>query len=80
MVTDVAMPGMSGVELACKTRELYPELPILFASGYADLEMFGDQLNEEVVMKKPYRLAELAARVHALAASQTPANVVPIRP
>lgn len=80
MVTDVAMPGMSGVELACKTRESLPDLPILFASGYADLEMFGDQLNEEVVMKKPYRLAELAARLHALAGTQASANVVPIRP
>lgn len=79
MVTDVAMPSMSGVELAGKVRKMVPDLPILFASGYADLDMFGDQLNEEVVMKKPYRLAELAARLHALGTAQTSGNVVPIR-
>jgi signal transduction histidine kinase/CheY-like chemotaxis protein len=80
LVTDVAMPGMSGVELARRTRETFPDLPVLFASGYADLDMFGDQLDAEVVMKKPYRLAELAARLHDLSSGRHAANVVPLRP
>lgn len=80
MVTDVAMPGMSGVDLAGRARAIAPDMPILFASGYADLEMFGAQLSEEIVMKKPYRLAELAARLHQLGGAQPSANVVPLRP
>jgi CheY-like chemotaxis protein len=36
MMTDVGLPGMDGRELAVKARELRPQLPILFASGYAD--------------------------------------------
>jgi CheY-like chemotaxis protein len=36
MMTDHGLPGMSGRELADKTRELRPGLPILFASGYAE--------------------------------------------
>ena len=66
MVTDVAMPGMSGVDLASRVRAHCPELPILFGSGYADLESFGAQLLDEVVLKKPYRLTELGDRLAAL--------------
>jgi PAS domain S-box-containing protein len=37
LLTDHAMPGMTGVELARHVRELRPGLPILLATGYADL-------------------------------------------
>jgi PAS domain S-box-containing protein len=44
MITDFAMPGMNGVELAIRARELRPHLPILLASGYAELPS-GTELN-----------------------------------
>lgn len=66
LLTDVAMPGMSGVELAGHVRDRCPKLPVLFASGYADLDSFGAQLSTEVVLKKPYRLSELGGRLSAL--------------
>jgi len=34
LVTDVVMPGMSGVELAVTARERRPDLPVVFVSGY----------------------------------------------
>ncbi len=34
LVTDVVMPGMSGVELAVAARERHPTLPVVFVSGY----------------------------------------------
>ncbi len=34
LMTDVIMPGMNGRELADRVRSLYPELRILFMSGY----------------------------------------------
>jgi signal transduction histidine kinase len=79
IVTDVAMPGMSGVELADKAREFAPKLPVLFASGYADLQIFGEQLSHEALIKKPYRLSELSARLHQLLSDQPSDNVVRIR-
>jgi CheY-like chemotaxis protein len=36
MMTDHGLPGISGAQLASRTRELRPALPILFASGYAE--------------------------------------------
>src|SRR5206468_2868911 len=40
MLSDIAMPTMSGVELAARAREIRPDMGILFASGYADLDQF----------------------------------------
>ena len=36
LITDLAMPGMSGSELATDVRKRYPSLPIFFISGYSD--------------------------------------------
>jgi signal transduction histidine kinase len=44
LLTDVAMPGMNGVELAAEVRRRRPALPIIFASGYADVQTFGADL------------------------------------
>jgi len=79
MLTDVAMPGMSGVELARRVRPIAPDLPILFASGYADIQTFGEELSEEAVLKKPYRITDLAARVEATLTGRRSDNVVQLR-
>jgi PAS domain S-box-containing protein len=42
LLTDVLMPGMSGVELAQRLRERFPGLPVVFMSGYAT-EMLAKQ-------------------------------------
>jgi CheY-like chemotaxis protein len=39
LVTDVVMPGMSGVELAAAARERRPGLPVVFVSGYTGNEV-----------------------------------------
>jgi CheY-like chemotaxis protein len=37
VITDHAMPGMTGAELAAEVRRLYPMLPVILATGYAEL-------------------------------------------
>ncbi len=72
VLTDVVMPGMSGVDLARRIRAVAPAMPLLFASGYADVATFGDELAAETVLKKPYRIGEVAARIgDALSAEST---------
>lgn len=63
LITDVAMPGTNGVELARRARLIDPGMPVLFSSGYADVQMFGEELSDETVLKKPFRISEVAARI-----------------
>lgn len=79
LLTDIAMPVMNGVELARRAREIAPKMPVLFATGYADLQAFGEQLSDETVVRKPYRLSELAARVEAMIDGQRGDNVIDLR-
>ncbi len=65
LITDVLLPGMNGVELARRIRTLDADLPILFSSGYADVQMFGEELSDETVLKKPFRIADAARRIEA---------------
>ncbi|WP_214627515.1 response regulator transcription factor [Paenibacillus agaridevorans] len=38
LITDVRMPGMSGLDLALHVRELWPRCKVIFLSGHADFE------------------------------------------
>jgi PAS domain S-box-containing protein len=64
LVTDYAMPGMTGVELASKARELHPKLPILLATGYADLP--SGTTTDLPRLAKPYQQTELASQIGKL--------------
>ena len=58
VVTDYAMPGMNGFELAQKIRQRNPKLPIILATGYAELP--ADRSIEFVHLSKPYTSKDLA--------------------
>jgi PAS domain S-box-containing protein len=71
LLADVAMPGLSGVDLARAVRERRGQVPVLFATGYPDLRAFHDGLEGEDMIHKPYRMSDLAARLeHALRNAQ----------
>lgn len=58
IVTDYAMPGMTGVELADRVWQMHPEMPILLATGYADLP---DGTTSDLPrLAKPYLQSDLA--------------------
>jgi len=58
VITDQAMPGMRGTELAAQIGRKYPGLPIILATGYAELP------NEEDPglprLSKPFRQEDIA--------------------
>jgi PAS domain S-box-containing protein len=63
LFTDIVMPqGMNGVDLANRVRALYPRLPILFTSGYAE-GVTSQQDGRLNLLPKPYRPEELAVRI-----------------
>jgi PAS domain S-box-containing protein len=62
--TDVVMPGgITGIELAQKVRDRFPELPILLTTGYS--EKVGGA-HGFPVLQKPYELGSLAGALEKL--------------
>ena len=64
MLTDHVMPGMTGVELAAASRRLRPSMPILLATGYAEIPD-GAQLDLPR-LAKPYHQDQLRDRLDQL--------------
>ena len=64
MITDYSMPGMNGAELGKAARRLHPDMPILVASGYAELPAgAGVDLPR---LGKPYSQAQLSIEIGKL--------------
>jgi signal transduction histidine kinase len=64
VITDHAMPGMTGMELAGRIRAIRPRLPIVLATGYAQLP--GGVPPGVPQIDKPYRLEDLALVIATL--------------
>lgn len=61
LLTDIVMPGLNGLDLARQARARRPAMKVLFASGY--WAHIVNSLDREELVAKPYRAAELVARV-----------------
>ena len=79
LVTDVVMPGMSGIELAATVKELWPQMPVLFVSGHLDEGSVGrnPMAADADLLAKPFTPHQLGQRVRqALDRSQAGAEGV----
>lgn len=61
VLTDVAMPLMSGPELAQRLHARFPDIPVLYMSGYSGLALGRFGLQGEEVLPKPVRASTLLA-------------------
>jgi len=67
LVTDIVMPDVDGPELALELRARYPELKVLFVSGYSQELPFQDQPQDATAfLQKPFQPSDLAAAVREL--------------
>jgi CheY-like chemotaxis protein len=64
MMTDQAMPGMTGIQLAEIVRQKRPDMPVLLATGYTDLPT--SKLANLPRLAKPYQQAQLQAEIEKL--------------
>lgn len=71
VITDQAMPGMTGTELHARLNKLYPDLPVILASGFAEAGMRDGTAPDLPRLAKPFSQEELA---------RTIANFVPREP
>ncbi|HUB50450.1 MAG TPA: ATP-binding protein, partial [Acetobacteraceae bacterium] len=63
LLADVAMPGLSGPDVVRAAREAGRAPRVLYATGYADLGTYRAGLEGEDMIRKPYRMADLASQV-----------------
>ena len=70
LITDFAMPGMNGVELARKIREILPLIKVLTISGFPLKVVTGTGAESDLghFLQKPFRRAQLDERIKAILA------------
>lgn len=61
LITDYSMPKMTGMQLAAAARALRPNLPIVIATGYADLPAGASM--DIARLRKPYQQHQLVAEI-----------------
>jgi CheY-like chemotaxis protein len=70
LITDFSMPRMNGAQLAQAARELHPNLPMILATGYAELPPgTGIDLPR---LGKPYDQRQLEAQIESLRLGAAP--------
>ena len=72
IITDYLMPGITGAELMLRAREIFPGIPMIIATGYADMHAIDEVLGNDILLRKPFQLAELAVSVGRALERATP--------
>ena len=70
---DIAMPGMNGLALAEKLREIRPDLVVIFLTGYEQYTLDALKVKADYYLTKPYNkqdITEALERARLLAARQ----------
>ena len=62
MITDYAMPNMNGLQLVQEARSRLPDLPVILASGYAELPSGSG--SDVVRLPKPFGRRDLMEAIH----------------
>jgi NO-binding membrane sensor protein with MHYT domain/signal transduction histidine kinase len=66
-VIDFAMPGMNGAELATRLRTTCPDLPIIFVSGFSDIEAIRSAGQRTSLLHKPFEIDEVLTMIGQMA-------------
>jgi signal transduction histidine kinase len=62
ILADFAMPGMNGADFGKTVRSRFPDMPIVFITGYADTDMIESVVGKNaLILRKPFRSFELRA-------------------
>ena len=61
-------PIMGGNELHKKIKDIYPDIPVIFSSGYTDDNLPKEmlKLSKEQFINKPYSLQDIMAKIRRL--------------
>jgi two-component system sensor histidine kinase EvgS len=73
LITDVVLPEMNGWDLSQKLQAVYPDIRVLFMSGYTANALAHHGVLDKGVhfIQKPFSRQELAAKVHKALVNDT---------
>jgi signal transduction histidine kinase/CheY-like chemotaxis protein len=63
LVVDYAMPDMTGAEVISRAREMVGDLPVILATGYADMAMVERLAGRPTILRKPFDINSLGEAV-----------------
>jgi len=63
IITDYAMPQMSGGDMLEQARQIRPDIPAIIISGYADSQSISRKPSEIVVLTKPFTADQIIAAI-----------------
>lgn len=68
LITDVIMPKLGGPELVKKVHEIWPDIKVLYVTGYVDerIEKRGIDIDGNNFLRKPFNMAELKNAIHKI--------------
>jgi PAS domain S-box-containing protein len=65
LITDYAMPHVSGAEVIRQAREIRPGLPAIIITGYADESSIARRPDDVLVLAKPFTPEQLSAAIRS---------------
>lgn len=64
VLTDIVMPNMRGTELGLRLKQMYPNLKIVYMTGYCEQQQFDhDGLGDAFFLQKPFSRDAVAKRI-----------------
>jgi CheY-like chemotaxis protein len=63
LISDYAMPELSGTELVHELRKVHPNLPCVIITGYAEKDAVGGRPDDVTVLSKPFTPAKLSEAI-----------------
>jgi CheY-like chemotaxis protein len=74
VMTDLSLPGMSGIDLARRLNDAYPQLAVVVCSGHSadKVKLMLGGLDRVLVLSKPYDWQELKEVLAAAPARRSP--------
>jgi len=66
LVVDYAMPDMTGAEVIAEARKIVGDLPVILATGYADMAAVERLAGRPRILRKPFDIAQLGDAVSSV--------------
>jgi len=64
LLTDIVMPGMDGIELAQKASLQFPDIKVMFITGFSAVSLrAGKEMPQAKILSKPFHLRDLVLEV-----------------